>query len=663
MSTFKGGDIFRNKAFKHILSIGYELETSALIKFTEINADLETGEPIHMLLNTDSSQRDINEILENTDEENADFTDKEYVYRREEMLFLDVGKKDVSFHITNDMAESLFLRKLQNICEEMPSIQSPRSFKSPSFLKSKSNSEKSPKSTTDEKRMNYKNQIYKYKIDGGPTYDINFLQGPENASCATFSDVEWVATYYKPKLHSNIVLETFTNTLKILLKHLHSLKLKKGKFITSNTESSNIVVENTQLYHSPKTNLYYMKTTPGELDTAYTTIQMTFSAHVANIFFIMKKLTEDNSHTYEYLTQLCALRIDELNAIEKCTKHLIAEYNTKATDYKIVVIAEKTKILARDKLLIREIYNYIALILYKIYMYYNTYYPLPEETKADKYFKSYLPLNARHSNYQLYVELKRCLRILFDVKLFGKSQEEQNKILANIIKTLFVQHAVLVKYLLKDQNEKLVRKNAFNLKNRLEKNDIKNYGNPHYSLGSYFDFFEDPIYNKDSYEQTYDWFEYKGIDANSTKMKIKDNIILVEFRQFPRLLMNYVASVLDEKDRAEITQIVGPLTFKILEKFIRKYDRSRKLKTTDFSKPILSITDGTDLEKDVEEELQKEMLNHRPEPVLKLKPKPKPSIKSKSKKTRKFNKKVLQKQMEKQKKNKTAKRSYTFSHL
>jgi len=652
MSTFKGGDIFRNKAFKHILSIGYELETSALIKLTKINADLETGEPIHMLLNTDSSQRDINEILENTDEENADFTDKEYVYRREEMLFLDVGKKDVSFHITNDMAESLFLRKLQNICEEMPSIQSPRSFKSPSSLRSTSNKEQ-----RDEKRMNYKNQLYKYKIDGGPTYDINFLQGPENASCATFSDVEWVATYYKPKLHANIVLETFTDTVKILLKHLHSLQLKKGKFIANNTESGNVEVENTKLYNLPKTNLYYMKTTPGELDTAYTTIQMTFSAHVANIFFIMKKLTEDNSHSYECLTKLCALRVQELNAIEKCTKHLVTEYNAKATDYKIVVIAEKTKILARDKLLIREIYNYIALILYKIYMYYNTYYPLPEETKADKYFKSYLPLNARHSNYQLYVELKRCLRILFDVKLFGKSQEEQNKILANIIKTLFVQHTVLVKYLLKDQNEKLVRKNAFNLKNHLEKTDIKNYGNPHYSLASYFDFFEDPIYNKDSYEQTHDWFEYKGIDANSTKMKIKDNIILVEFRQFPRLLMNYVASVLDEEDRAKITQIAGPLTFKILEKFIRKYDRARKLKTADFSKPIISITDGTDLEKDVEEELQKEMLEHRPEPVLKLKPKKALSIKSKSKKTRKFNKKVLQKQMEKQKKNKTAKRS------
>lgn len=202
-----------------------------------------------------------------------------------------------------------------------------------------------------------------------------------------------------------------------------------------------------------------------------------------------------------------------------------------------------------------------------------------------------------------------------------------------------------------------MRKNAFNLKNRLEKNDIKNYGNPHYSLGSYFDFFEDPIYDKDSYEQTHDWFEYKKIDANSTKMKIKDNIILVEFRQFPRLLTNYVASVLDEKDRAEITQIMGPLTFKILEKFIRKYDRARKLKTADFSKPIISITDGMDLEKDVEEELEKE-LSSKEKPVLKLKPKskPKPSIKSKSKKTRKFNQKVLQKQMEKQKKNKTAKR-------
>ena len=45
-------------------------------------------------------------------EDEVDYSDKEYAYRREEKLFLDVGKPDVSFHITNDMAKSPFIKKL-----------------------------------------------------------------------------------------------------------------------------------------------------------------------------------------------------------------------------------------------------------------------------------------------------------------------------------------------------------------------------------------------------------------------------------------------------------------------------------------------------------------------------------------------------------------------
>lgn len=608
-TNFSGGDIIKNQAFKYILSIGYELETNNLIKLTEITEDFKSKTPAHILLNTDSSQRDITEMLDeeyDEDEMEENSKNKEYVYRREEQLFLKVDKENVSFNITNDMAKSPFIKKLESVCtniqpgEEMTAA-------------------------LEEKREEYKDKLYKYKVDGGPTYKINFLHGPENSDCATFSDVEWVVTHYKPKLHSNVVLETFTDTIKYLLKHLHKLKLKHGQFIMNDgTGGETVILKHAGLYELPKSGLRYLKPTAGDLESVPITIQMTFSAHVSNMFLIMKKLTEDNLKSSNKGSD----RYQQLLNLEMCVKHLVEKYNEKETNYKLALSEKSTK---RDRLLMRNIYNYIALILYKLQVYYNKYYSLSSETKEGAYFKNYLALNARHNNYQLYVELKRCLRVFFDTKLFGKSKSEQNAVLATIIKRLFIQHDVLVKYLLKDKNEKLIRKNAFNIKNVLGPADTKHYGDPHYSLVAYFDFFENPI-DKDKP----DWFEYKQIDSNSTKMNIKDDIILIEFREFPRVLANYISSVLDASDRDEMSKrVLGLLSIGTLEKFIRKYNSARNLKTAPLTLTSLTLT-GNDDDDDVPNEVlipkKTEMTQGR-------------KYKSKTKtKTRKFNKKALQKQ-------------------
>ena len=576
-----GGDIFRNKAFKNILSIGFEIETSQLVKFTNINNDFETEEPIDMLLNSDSAQKDISAIMnEDVDEDEMieNLEDKEYVYRHTELLILDVGKgKDVSFHITNDMTESQFVKQIQKVCEDT--------------------------GTTDEEIMENKNKLFKFKVDNGIDYDINFLQGVENKNCATFSDVEWVATHYKPKLHSNVILEAFTNTIKILLKHLHGLERQHGKLIMVDKESENneLIIDDYDLYHMPNSNLYYLQTNTGGIESINLTIQMTFSAHVSNIYFIMKQLTEDNLNLYKDLTKLSKERLTDLTNIELCVDALITEYNKNEENYKII---------SNTPIVLREIKNYIALILYKTHIYLNVYL---QSTGEEAYFKNSLYLNVRHSNYVLYSELKKCLIKLFSDKLSGKNETEQNTIVVNIIKKICIQEDILFKHFLKDQ--KFIRKNAFRISNTLDISN-KNYGDPKYSLVSYFDFFENPIKPEDDdISIKNDWLEYKSIDANSTRMDIKNDIVLIEFRSFPKLLKNYITKVLDAKSNKDLEinkRGFGVVTIGIIEKFIEKYDLEHNIKPTDYNEPItpfkpkLSKKELIKEEEDEEEEDEEE---------------------------------------------------------
>ena len=55
-----GGDIDKHNVFRKILSIGYELETQSLAKFTLITTD---NEKEYILLNTDTNSKDYEKMM------------------------------------------------------------------------------------------------------------------------------------------------------------------------------------------------------------------------------------------------------------------------------------------------------------------------------------------------------------------------------------------------------------------------------------------------------------------------------------------------------------------------------------------------------------------------------------------------------------------------
>ena len=121
----RGGDIHNRKAFQDILSIGYELETSSLSKFTLISETTEDGYPI--LMNTDTARKDL-ETLQTKNQSEEDEEEEEdnlFALRQEEVFEFDAYNrhnkvdKNVSFLVTNDIVDSPFIKFLNTSCREV----------------------------------------------------------------------------------------------------------------------------------------------------------------------------------------------------------------------------------------------------------------------------------------------------------------------------------------------------------------------------------------------------------------------------------------------------------------------------------------------------------------------------------------------------------------
>ena len=158
-----------------------------------------------------------------------------------------------------------------------------------------------------------------------------------------------------------------------------------------------------------------------------------------------------------------------------------------------------------------------------------------------------------------------------------------------------------------------LRKGVFLISNVLEKTN-KHYGDPVYSLCSYFDFFENPLKDKpttsditsnesssaSSLENVmYDWFEYQDVDSNSTRIALKDGIVLIECRNFQDMISLFTYSIADTELKEQIkngelnnvtreTEDVQSLTIgnfkKIIEILKRKKARKTQKKTGTKSK-------------------------------------------------------------------------------
>jgi hypothetical protein len=514
-----GGNLSNTKGLNLILSIGYELECANLMKLTESDD--------HVLFNSDTNLTNMDYGDEGEESESA-------IEKTQELVDVSVidnnGNVDssASFSITNDIAEYQFSRKLMKSCY-YPSLDIRKS--------SKRSSGRSNVDTSKEK-----NELYIFRDTAtNEDYKIKFIFNTPR-ECNEHSNVEWIFTYYKPNRRRNVVVNTFLNMIKNIVSHVSDLIPITGNYIfkykDSNDSPKELIIDKPTeriLYHKPNTNLYYLQNQVSDrlfnIDDTCIKIQMTFAAKIENVFTVLKTLFTDEKKSIETIYQKTEVRLKHITKIHDCVSEMLKSYM--ATNQPTAIKKTDVEILK----------NYLFLIMYRIDRY---YYFKKREGKQAKYFKDTLAVNCRHNNYSLYIELKNNIERIFQV---------DDRDAANIIKKIILQPTIMNKMVDSEIIDKL-RKGVFLESNVLEKTN-SHYGDPIYSLCSYFDFIEDPIANESSSngseEQTdYDWFEYQDIEGVSARMPLKDNIILIECRNFQELISSYVYGIGDSELKTQM---------------------------------------------------------------------------------------------------------------
>jgi hypothetical protein len=533
-----GGDISNKDALQYILSIGYEFETDSFSKFTLyknklVNTDM-ARENISKFDETET-EKNAAEIMNNADE-NEDIDKYLDILSIRELEIKDIKINptiidgnistdfinDTLFQITNDIKETRiqrYLNKKYNIDDDKESDDE------------ENDEENDDKKKDNDKFIEIKNSLYKFKLtDKQIIYPINFVYFIDN-DYSLFSNVEWVFTYYKPKISINIIMNTFINALQNLFIHLDSLKMENGNLTITlpGTENDEIIPfpTNRILYNVPDSSVYYLQTEYYNkenlsLDDICIQPQMTFSSNIIHTINIIEILSTDTVNSISSMNELFLNKKNDIDKVKDIINKLIINYNIRAR-YKI------TKDLTKA-----SISNYLFLILYKLFSYYNYYL---QATKKN-YLKSFLPFNCRHSNYELYIVLKKLL-----MKIYSIDSDSAIQIIIDIV----CQPEILNISLIYEIN--YVRKGAFLKTNLLEKNN-KNYGNPFYSLVSYINYFENPkTFPEDDEEKElyHDWLLFNRVDNVTNTFPIINNIVLIEFRIFNRALSIFMYDIADSE--------------------------------------------------------------------------------------------------------------------
>jgi len=520
----RGGSISNNQIFQKILSIGFEVECGVLAKLTETeNDDSESGDTV--LYNTDTARKDIQEFKKVEAGEDDDIDD--YILERQEEVMEDkiidkFGKRDANavFNITSDNAVTPFIKMLNKICYYDSELDLP--------------SDKSEE----------KNHFFTFRDNSGKNYNIQFKLKDET-DCGFHSSVEWVVTYYKIQRSKNVIVDTFVNMITNLVAHLSDLEEIKGNYIvkykTPDDEIEEFIVKNPKeriLFHKPGTSLYYLQTQkssiPMTIDDACSVVQMTFSAHAENMVNVLVALLTDNADVIPSFHSEIEEKLEHTMKLKNCVDELIDNYNKTTSIHHFYSNSKK------NAGFVDIIKSYVFLIVFKIerYIFFKT------RPKRAKYFKNLLYFNSRHSNYALYTNLKREIRGHFGI---------DDNVAVSIIKTIICVPSIWERLGLPVSTKVFAKEGA------LDKMDVY-YGDPKHSVASYLDFFEAPIDDETNIiEDTgkivdYDWLEYNGIDDVSNKMELKNNVVLVECRNFQKLLALYVYNMADTTLRKQMNR-------------------------------------------------------------------------------------------------------------
>lgn len=486
MLNMFGGDIYKKKAFQHILSIGFEFETNDLCKLslegnTLINSDMKTPMLENYILNGRANKSGENsyEIMEEN-EDGLFYT--EYFDEKNE------DDKNVILQVTNDIGTTDFGNMVSKLCSKMAN-------------------------------KIHKKNMYFFKTTDNTTYPIKFTEGLLERHCSIFAGTEWIITYYKPKISDNIILETFLDASKRILSHLSNLKKQTGNlYITNNNNTTNNSkkvqkignIVDRLLYHKPDTNLYYLQTNdnilsnPNESFTVRSVVvlpQMTIRLKVQNIVEVMKGILEVDTNKENKINirnrNSIYKEYELVEILEKCVKELFS--------YSSSILSKVSKSN------ISILKGYIFLILYKLCIYISVY-SQTDITVEENYFKNYISFMSRHTNYEFYTEIKKILQN--DLKVSP----------VQVIETFYslMNQNIISKYL-------PIKKIA--LKQNITDINDKDYGDPNNSFMSYFYFFENPKENTYN-EDRRDWLLYSNKDTFTSRYDIKDNTILIENRYF-----------------------------------------------------------------------------------------------------------------------------------
>jgi hypothetical protein len=432
------------------------------------------------------------------------------------------NKENTKFQITNDVGDGDFGDMLAKDCKEL---------------------------TTS------KNHMYFFRTNAGKMYDLKFAEAIAG-DCRTFSGVEYVVTYYKPKQkNANIILETFVDACSRIVDHLGDLQRTRGTLLIAKGKDDYKTVgkleKTRRIYQKPNTNVFYLETyddddwkagrRPKTFGDFIFIPQMTFRCRAVDAIEIMKEiLNEDASYkTGRALMKEHKQAYNDTVKIEKIVEAIFAEHN-KTSKKKITM----------NTVIGRTLKCYVYFIFYKIYFYLHGHVDIFSEKY---YLKDYLFFASRHTNSDYYTRVKEIL-----AEHYGITDTK------DVFDFFYKPEVLRELYNFEEFNEDEFDENGEfiygdGLNEKLPKKH-EHYGDPIYSLSSYFQYFENPFSTLYT-----DWFLASGRDAFSTTFEIKKDQILLENRYFRDeiglLLKNRVNKNMhgDQLNIREMHQLVSAL--------------------------------------------------------------------------------------------------------
>lgn len=599
---FQGGSLIPDKTFKKILSIGYEFETHDLAKLSlhsnkkslinsqislrVLETKLETGSvkevddnyisvriPIHKDDKTHKEKLAENEekgaapldyddlefMAEFEDEygEELEEEKKKILEERENESYLEYltenrktdNKKTIKFHVTNDIGDIDFGTMLKMYCEDVNIA---------------------------------KNDMYFFKTNAGKLYDFKFSEELAD-SCPTFTGVEYIVTYYSPKKeNTNIIIETFVDACSRIVDHLVNLKPIKGTLLIHDEKKTYYTpvgeLGNERcLYHKPGTNLFYMDTydtiniaKQQNIGESVFVPQMTFRCKALDLIDIIKEILEItdfkrnkdaiSAHDYD---------LEDAVYLEETVDKLIDNFN-KTTK---LGADRKRRTIDQNTTAAKNLKTYMFLIYYKLYYYIQEHKTILKKEEED-YLKDHLSFASRHSNTTLYNRIKEILHESFDISEIDE------------VYRLLCQPAILSSMYKFEDKEKTDRNYEGSAKANLQKSD-PHYGDPLYSLPSYFKHFEDPK----TITSQLDWLTEAKIDSFSTTFPLVSDHILIENRFFRFEIGMWLRNTVDKnfsKDTLklkEMLDIVNKLYGPNIKKMMNLVHNPIKNKLTRKCKP------------------------------------------------------------------------------